>query len=92
VLLQPGNFIAKAPAQADTLRLAGRREFYLADFKADEGMSGGPVYLVDSGAVIGVVQGYTQDPRLAVLVPARYVIQLLKSNHVGYEEFSDKSN
>jgi hypothetical protein len=41
------------------------REFHFADLKRDEGMSGGPVYLVESDAVIGVVQGYTQDPRLA---------------------------
>jgi len=45
------------------------------------------VGLVESGAVIGVVEGYTHDPRLAVLVPARYVIELLKNNNVGYEEF-----
>lgn len=81
-----GTAIAKASAKIDVARLGEVREFYLADAKADEGMSGGPAYLVDSGAVIGVVQGYTQDPRLAVLVPARYVIELLKNNHVGYEE------
>jgi hypothetical protein len=46
-------------------------------------MSGGQVYLLESGAVIGVVQGYARDPRLAVLVPARYVIELLKSNNVA---------
>jgi S1-C subfamily serine protease len=86
VLLQPGNRLLKAPAELDATRLAPLREFYLADLKSDEGMSGGPVYLVESGAVIGVVQGYTHDPRLAVLVPARYVIDLLKSNSVGYEE------
>jgi hypothetical protein len=49
-------------------------------------MSGGPVCLLDSGAVIGVVQGYTSDPRLAVVVPSRHVIELLKSNNVAYEE------
>ncbi len=67
-------------------RLTGLREFYLADAKADEGMSGGPAYLVDNGAVIGVVQGYTQEPRLAVIVPARQVIDLLKKHNIGYEE------
>jgi len=36
--------------------------------------------------VIGVVQGYIQDPRLAVLVPAWYVIELLKSHNISYEE------
>ena len=86
VLLQPGNRLLKAPSEIDAARLAPLREFYLADLKSDEGMSGGPVYLVESGAVIGVVQGYTQDPRLAVLVPARNVIELLKSNNVGYDE------
>jgi hypothetical protein len=49
-------------------------------------MSGGPVYLLDSGAVIGVVQGYTSDPRLAVVVPVRNVIDLLKSNNKAFEE------
>ncbi len=87
VLLQPGNFIAKAPAATDTARPTKLREFYLADLKSDEGMSGGPVYLVDTGAVIGVVHGYTtNDPRLAVLVPARYAIELLKNNNVDQEE------
>jgi len=95
VLLRTGNrsVIVKSSAQIDGARLAEVREFYLADSKADEGMSGGPVYLVDSGAVIGVVQGYTEDPRLAVLVPAWYVIELLKSHNIGYEEFpADKSD
>lgn len=50
------------------------------------GKSGGPGYLLDSGAVIGVVQRYTSDPRLAVVVLARSVIELLKSNNVAYEE------
>ena len=86
VLLQPGNRLLKAPTEIDAARLAPLREFYLADFKSEEGMSGGPVYLLDSGAGIGVVQGYTSDPRLAVVVPARNVIELLKSNNVGYEE------
>jgi len=71
VLLQPGNFIANSRAGSDAAQQSRVREFYLADLKADEGMSGGRVYLVKSGAVIGVVQGYTHDPRLAVLVPAR---------------------
>jgi S1-C subfamily serine protease len=89
VLLRTGNrsVIVKSSAQIDVARLGEVREFYLADSKADEGMSGGPAYLVDSGAVIGVVQGYTQDPRLAVLVPAQYVIELLKSHNISYEEF-----
>jgi hypothetical protein len=67
---KPGNRLLKAPAEIDAARLARLRDFYLADLKADEGMSGGPVYLVESGAVIGVVEGYTQDPRLAVLAGA----------------------
>ena len=87
LLKAAGNLIAKAPAGVDVSRISGMNEFYLADAKADEGMSGGPVYLVDSGAVIGVVQGYTKDPRLAVIVPARYVIKLLESNSIGYQEF-----
>jgi len=87
MLLRPGNFIVKSPAQGEAAQRANRHEFYLADLKSDEGMSGGPVYLVDNGAVIGVVHGYTQDPRQAVLVPARYVIELLKRNHVEYKEF-----
>jgi hypothetical protein len=87
VLLKPGNLITKPPAEIDAAHLTRLREFYLADLKSDEGMSGGPVYLVESGAVIGVVQGHTQDPRLAVLVPARHVIELLKTSNVGCEEF-----
>jgi hypothetical protein len=95
VLLRTGDrsVIVESSAQIDVARLAEVREFYLADSKTDEGMSGGPAYLVDSGAVIGVVQGYTQDPRLAVFVPARYVIELLKRHNIDYEEFpADKSD
>jgi hypothetical protein len=33
-----------------------------------------------------VVQGYTQEPRLAVLVPTRNIIALLKGNNVAFEE------
>ena len=84
VLLEPGNFIAKVPAVIDAHQ-GELREFYLADLKSDEGMSGGPVYLVGSGAVIGVVEGYTHNPRLAVLIPAQHVIELLKSNNVAYQ-------
>jgi hypothetical protein len=105
VLLRPGNLNGKSPdpsaskkallatqADIDAAHRLGWDEFYLADAKSDEGMSGGPAYLVDNRAVIGVVQGYTQDPRLAVLVPARYVIDLLKSNGVAYEEFQPGPN
>jgi S1-C subfamily serine protease len=88
VLLQPGNRLLKAPTESDAAHLAPLREFYLADFKSEEGMSGGPVYLLDSGAVVGVVQGYTNDPRLAVVIPARNVIELLRSNNVACEELS----
>lgn len=83
-LMRPGNQVVKFSAAS---RLEGVQEFYLVDMKADEGMSGGPVYLVETGAVIGVVHGYTQDPRRAVVVPAYYGMELMKHNSVPFQSF-----
>jgi hypothetical protein len=49
-------------------------------------MSGGPAYLVDTGAVIGVVQGYTKDAN-GRFSTSRYVIEMLRSNRVLFEEY-----
>ena len=55
-------------------------------FKDDEGMSVGPAYLVDTGAVIGVVQEYTKDSN-GRFSTSRYVIEMLRSNRVLFEEY-----
>jgi hypothetical protein len=81
-LIQPGNHVLKS---SELLPAGAVREFHLAEVKTDEGMSGGPVYLVETGEVIGIVHGYTHDPQRAVIVPARYAIELLKKNRVGLQ-------
>jgi S1-C subfamily serine protease len=77
-------------------------DFYIADVRVNPGNSGGPVYLVELGEVIGVCVAFDLAPvvygdgshepasagnrplsynsGLSVIVPIRYVIDLLKKN------------
>ena len=75
-----GRRIVKGMSDPDAAQLAPLHDFFVADMKTDEGMSGGPVYSVETRAVIGVVHGYTQDPAFAVFIPARYAMELMKRN------------
>jgi S1-C subfamily serine protease len=79
------------------------RDRYIADMRVNGGNSGGPVYEVETGKVLGVCIAYqpaplmsggqpllTPDNRdlsynsgLSVIVPARYVIDLMIKNKVG---------
>jgi S1-C subfamily serine protease len=79
-----GRRVVKGMSESEASQLAPLRDFYFADMKTDEGMSGGPIYLVDGMAIIGVVHGYIQDPPLAVFIPARYVLELMRRNNVRY--------
>lgn len=90
---------------APTLRMPDTANSYLADIHRNPGNSGGPVYAVDSGKVIGVCVAYDPAPvvfgdgghesvkvnnrpidynsGLAVVVPIRYVIDMLKKNKLA---------
>ena len=61
---------------------------FIADFAADPGNSGGPVYLIDGASVVGVcVAGRGgRGTGLMITVPARNVIDLLKKHGVAWKE------
>ena len=80
--------LVKDSSQTRQLAVKGAKDLYFAEMRTEPGESGGPVYLTENGAVAGVVRGYIEDPGLAVFTPARYVIELLKRNHLPYEDVS----
>lgn len=67
---------------------------YIADLRTNPGNSGGPVYLIETGRIIGVSRGFlptflrekgndtniTYNSGLAVIVPAKYVFALMKKH------------
>ncbi len=71
-------------------------DFYLGNFTVNGGNSGGPVYSTKDGTVIGICQAYLNAPvflnqaptnltynsGLTVIIPARYITELLKKNNV----------
>jgi S1-C subfamily serine protease len=80
-------------------------DFYLVDMHVNHGNSGGPVYSVQNGAVIGICVSFNPAPvehsgantnpadqtlfvnsGLANVVPARYVIDLLKKRSLKWTE------
>lgn len=79
--------------------------FYLADLQVNPGNSGGPVYSIENGSVLGLCHGHllnlvikdksqkaatldgenlVYNSGLSVIVPSRYIIELLKQNRVYY--------
>ena len=108
VLVTNGGFMATSWAfDIEGLRSRETPEFYrrletadsyLADINVNPGNSGGPVYLVGDGSVIGMCVGYLRtnvsdaqhtpicyyyNTGLAVMVPARYVCDLLERHTVN---------
>ena len=84
----------KLPGTPEFYRKLDIADSYLADINVNPGNSGGPVYLASDGSVIGVCVGYlpttVRDDKggvtnyhyntgLAVVVPSRYVSDLLKN-------------
>jgi len=83
----------KLPGAPEFYRKLDIADSYLADINVNSGNSGGPVYLASDGSVIGVCVAYlptsVRDDKgnsanyyyssgLAVVVPSRYVCDLLK--------------
>lgn len=108
VLVTNGGFMAtswafdlqrlKSPETPEFYRRLDIADSYLADINVNPGNSGGPVYLVGDGSVIGMCVGYlptnvrdAQDSPLnyyyntglAVVVPSRYVCDLLEKHVVS---------
>lgn len=96
------------PGAPPGFRMPDTSDFYLADMHSNPGNSGGPVYTVARGWVIGVCHGAEMAPvvygdgnresasiggraifsnsGLAVVIPIRYVIELLKKNDLKWDE------
>ncbi|HEV2862886.1 MAG TPA: S1C family serine protease [Pyrinomonadaceae bacterium] len=81
------------PGHPQGLRFPDFADVYLADLTVNHGNSGGPVYSVSSGAVIGVcvaarfvpVQGPPNIPLsynsgISLVVPSKYIVELLKKH------------
>jgi S1-C subfamily serine protease len=92
----------------------GIKDIFFVDMHVNHGNSGGPIYSVDTGEVIGVADAYALednvmlqplpggkpesaiDPNshralmtnagLGIVVPSRYVVQLLKKNNLKWVE------
>jgi S1-C subfamily serine protease len=66
---------------------AGRKklDIYIADAAVNPGNSGGPAYLIHGVRVIGVAVA-KQGEGFAYIVPARYVVDLLRKNGVTWSE------
>ena len=92
------------PTMPDTT-LPEIRDVYLADVQSNPGNSGGPVYSVDDGSIIGVLVAgrltdvsigdktaaevlgvkLTADAGLSIVVPCRYVVDMLERNGIGFD-------
>ncbi len=63
------------------------KDVYYTDIRGDHGNSGGPVFSVSDGSVLGM-SVRTINPSdssvLTVLVPASHVINLLDKNGIGW--------
>ncbi len=96
------------------LTVPGIKDIFLVDLHLNHGNSGGPVYSIETGAVVGMADAYAlednvmlapspgdkPDPAfdstsgralmtnagLGIVVPARYVANLLKKNNVKWQE------
>lgn len=88
----------KSPETPEFYRRLDIADSYLADINVNPGNSGGPVYLASDGSVVGICVGYlptnvrdTKDTPmdyyyntgLAVVVPSRYVHDLLERHAVN---------
>lgn len=88
----------RLPGTPEFYRKMDIADSYLADINVNPGNSGGPVYLASDGSVIGVCVAYLRtkvrddkdnnvnyyyNSGLAVVVPSRYVCDLLKRHIVS---------
>ena len=64
-------------------------DIYLGDITANPGNSGGPAYLASTGEIIGILSGGKLNSGvyagLAIVVPIKYAIDLLKKNKVALQ-------
>lgn len=96
------------PGRPEWFRFPDVADSYLADVQVNGGNSGGPVYSVENGKVIGVCVAFANAPvvysdgdhepasagnrplsynsGLSVVVPIRYVIDMLKKKNLKWQE------
>jgi S1-C subfamily serine protease len=91
---------------------SGFKDVFLIDLHLNHGNSGGPVYSVDTGAIIGLADAYAEDTVMAfdgtdgshreavdqngrsllensglgIVIPAKYIVELLRKNNLKWVE------
>jgi len=100
-LITNSGFVATSWATYKNPSKPKNREFnvYLGDVQVNFGNSGGSVYLVEDGSVIGMCVAHKLTPAavkpfgfdirtnsgLTIIVPAKHVVEMLKKNSVNFE-------
>jgi S1-C subfamily serine protease len=65
---------------------------YLSDVQIDHGNSGGPVFRYSDDALIGImVEMTTKKPVISIIVPSKYLTELLMKQGIKWESASEKS-
>jgi S1-C subfamily serine protease len=64
---------------------ADETDVYRLDLKVNPGNSGGPVFEIRNGSVIGMIVEYQGLPGdIAIVVPSHYITELLQKNHISW--------
>lgn len=93
------------PGAPEWFRWPDIADVYLADVEVNPGNSGGPVYLIENAAVIGVCVASKPAPvrdqmgnpirqlfyssGLTIVVPSRYVIELLRKHNLTWSKSTE---
>jgi S1-C subfamily serine protease len=84
----------------------GNADSYLADLHVNHGNSGGPEYRISDGSVIGMCDSFRLAPvepydkygalgynaGLSSIVPAKYIVDMLKKNGVAFSEVATQAH
>ena len=97
-LVTNAGYVATAWSSYRTKNGSDEFHSYLGDIQVNPGNSGGPVYLIDDGSLIGICIAFKGAPvpqpnqglilansGLTVIIPSEYIVKILKKNTVQFE-------